>query len=426
MTAVFGSRDTVIDNTLLTAATRALRDGPNCSDFDFLALIELSQDLICYEHLVLDASSRTKPEEQENWARATSPWGALQTYAIRAMAEFPDLEIRDSALDEAARVSLMEASKGTYTEIYQEACASVGVQHLLPAFYRSDVGPDDVRFREAEQFLLQTGVDLSGMTTHTEAAALARYVFRGFYYYQVSVSARINYAPCALRAKLLAASRLTDKPSGELAALLSTEAARLKDIASEEELIDFLTAAGLRLSYDLRLTSTSVGELRVPFMFLYIMNMCQQNPGMSVPEAISVLRRRKEIAEFRETVHKILAAVRSEALTPETRDTLKASLEEINGLLQNSKYAHGVETARLSLMPFLDAGAKAATPFVSFLKALPKPLQRVLSVRIPKWMFEEHCLSDRLTVMWQLFEQRAELKDAREIFSKYWIKQNSD
>jgi len=241
MSTVFGSRDILIDNTLLTAATRALRDGPNSSDFDFLALLELSQDLICYDRLVLDGSSRTRSEDQESWDRATSPWGALQRSAIRAEAEFPDIEIRERSLDEAARVALIEASKGTYTDVYQEACASVGAQNLLPGFYTSDnAGPDDIRFRQAEQFLLERGMDLAGLVQHKDAIALARYVFRGFYYYQVAVSSRINYTPCALRAKLLAASRLATNPSGELAARLSTEAARLKDMADEQELIDLL------------------------------------------------------------------------------------------------------------------------------------------------------------------------------------------
>ena len=424
MTPVFGSRDIVIDNTLLTAATRALRDGPNCSDFDFLALVELSQDLICYEHLVLDGSSRTRAEDKESWDRATSPWRTLQTYAIRAMADFPDLEIREKALDEAARIAVVEATEGTYTKIYQEACASLGVRHLLPAFYRSDAGLDDIRFREAERFLRETGVDLSGMAQHQDAGSLARYVFRGFYYYQVAISAKINYAPCALRAKLMIASRLATKPSGELATRLTTEAARLKDLASQQEMIEFLTSAGLRLSYEIALASTSAGELKVPFMFLYIMKMCEQNPSLSVPEAVIALRRRKEIAAFRENIHKILTDIRSEALTPQTRDDLTRKLDEMSRLLQNLKYARGLEPAKLSLLPFLDLGAAAAKPFLSFLKALPKPVQEWLSVRIPKWMFEEHHLKDRLIVMWQLFEQRAELKNAREMFERYWISRN--
>jgi len=108
MNTIFGSRDILIDNTLLTAATRALLDGPNCSDFDFLALLELSQDLICYDRLVLDGSSRTRAEDKESWDRVTSPWGPLQRFAIRATADFPDLAIRERALDEAAHVALIE------------------------------------------------------------------------------------------------------------------------------------------------------------------------------------------------------------------------------------------------------------------------------------------------------------------------------
>ena len=124
MIPVFGSRDIAIDNTLLTAASRALRDGPDCSDFDFLALVELSQDLICYEHLILDGSSRTRTEDKESWDWATSPWGTLQEYAIRSIADFPGLEIRERLLDEAARVALKEAAQGTYTKIHAILWAS--------------------------------------------------------------------------------------------------------------------------------------------------------------------------------------------------------------------------------------------------------------------------------------------------------------
>jgi hypothetical protein len=196
----------------------------------------------------------------------------------------------------------------------------------------------------------------------------------------------------------------------------------LKDMADEQELIDFLAASGLRLTYDIRLTPSSLGELKIPFMFLYIMSICQENSRMSIPEAISSLRRRQEVVAFREHLHEILADMRSETMAPTIRDGLNIKLEEMMKLLQNAKYARGVQTARLSLLPFLETGAQTAKPFLNLLKALPKGLQELLSFRIPRWMFEEHLLSDRLVVMWQLFAHRAELRNARELFNAHWTK----
>jgi hypothetical protein len=125
MVAVFSPKDILIDNTLLTAGTRALNQGPRCSDFDFLALVELSQDLICYEHLVMDATSRQSSREEASWDQATSPWGAVQKYAIRRMEEYPDLSIREEMLDGAVRIALTEACAGTYTQVYRDACLSI-------------------------------------------------------------------------------------------------------------------------------------------------------------------------------------------------------------------------------------------------------------------------------------------------------------
>jgi hypothetical protein len=257
-----------------------------------------------------------------------------------------------------------------------------------------------------------------------DAQPLARYVFRGFYYYHVATSAGINYSPCALRAKLLRTSRLGSEPLGDLANRLSTEAMRLKDVARDQELIELLASAGMRLSFNVNLAPTSVSELKVPLMFSYLLREWQQSPERSFPEVILSLRRSDEILAYRDSIHSVLAALRSDALTPNDRDSINKTLKEMSQKLQQSKYAKGIETAEISLLPLLDLGVTATKPFASAVKALSAPVKHLVTLRLPRWLFEEYAPKQRMVIMWKLFEERAALRNVRELFNREWNVRN--
>lgn len=388
----------LLDNTVFTAATRALRaHAGKWAIFDFLALIDLTQSLVCYEHLLQDATSRRRPEEQASWQAATEPWARFTVHPIRQLDLMPILADREATLDTAARLALSEATTGKFDAAYRAACAEVGVNRLLPAFYTRDGGPDDERFLRAKEYLRAGNLAIQDSLTE-EREALARYVFRGLYYSEFARFQKVSYSPSPLRARLLELSTLGAPPVFDGS---QWRAQRLQDGGSA----DLLTDLGISLK------PTSRDSVRMPLVFSYLLTLCEQS-GCTIPEAVLLLRNTSEMRDLRKFFEELMGLWHAKQWGASEHARLQAVEREITRTQQAVSKATGETSATATVNPLI-------APF-SFLKAE----DLTLAFKLPRWLFSWVAGPPRVALMWNFFKEGTKFTDLRARFDAYLMRQS--
>lgn len=385
--------EVVLDNTVFTAATRALRAPLGAaSTFDFLALVDLTQSLVCYEHILSDATSRRTAEEQKSWEAVTTPWTRFTPHPILLLDTIPELGDREAALDSAARLALSEAASGKFDAAYQQAVIDTGVDRLLPAFYTTDGGVDDERFRRAKEFLMRVNPAFEEKLGKPNREALGRYVFRGLFYAEVARAQKAIYSPSPLRAKLLELSTLVVPPGFNQ---LEPRAARMQQGGG----LDLLGELGVYLK-----PSSRTG-VKLPLVFSYLLTLCEQN-GYTIPEATFVLRSKPEMRSLRQLFAKAISLWHAERWAATELQGLQAIEHELTNTMLSVTNRTGFSAATVTVSPLL-------WPF-----NMLKSDDLTLKAKLPSWLFVLVGGAPRIALLWDLFKEKTAMTDVRRRFDR--------
>jgi len=309
----------------------------------------------------------------------------------------------------AARVALLEAAAGKFSNTYENLCSKLGVSNLLPSWYTSDNGPDDVIFRDAEKELRDRGVNLTQLDKKKEARPLARYVFRGYVYFMLATVRRMTYAPCALRGKLLRESALISEPCLELRE-------RQERIA---ERLNLLERAGLSkglLAQIVQIPGDFKTEVSSPLLFPLVIRSAREK-GLKIPEAIVALRRQSDLSAFRERLAHILAH-----LSSGNREKGREAMSEANTL---GKYrelydlVQGKRRAKLCLLPFMSFVSESAKLVSTVGKEVPEVAASAFSIPLPGCLFTPLWKRPHVAALWEMLETREDFSTCREELNKY-------
>ena len=413
-----------IDNTLLTSSSRALASsGVDCSDFDFISLVELTQSMLMYDTLYTDASSRTTDEQRTEWNRATEPWLNLQTEIVEPISDTNPPQWREAALDATARRALLEASAGQYTATYRKTLADLGVENLLPAFYSQDNGCDDERFRSAEAFFKQINMECPELDPTSRQ--LARYVFRGYYYYYVALSQGIAYCPSTLRGRLMAQGINAGGNNATLQDLLAPIGAVLHNLDPANNFLAFADSLGIRVSLDL--TRPTFGNTernpQVPLTFLYVLNVCKRD-NISIPSAVFKLRRLPQFVELRQQFGHVTELLHSPAIDAFQQAQVNDAIAKFQDKIAQINKITGVTPVHLPVLPLINAMTGPAVGVLkALISALPPHAITHLKLRLPGWLFKDAVPDQKLGVLWDILGPGNPIQSARIAFNEYMSRQ---
>ncbi len=409
----------LLDNTLLTGASRALRPRETPNDLDLMALVELTQSLLCYEEIRFDASSRRTEKEQSSFREATLDWEILRNRGSGGTF-FQEIQLFDEAgvnyydlIDSAARIALQEAADGRFTKPYKNLCKKLGVPNLLPPWYTSDKGPDDVIFSNAEKELrkLDRKVDLSHLDKAKEARPLARYVFRGYVYFMLATLNEMTYVPSTLRGKLLRETLLLSDPCVELEERQKRVTERL-DLLERAGLSKGLLADIVQIPGEFK---TGVGS---PLLFPLVVRTAREK-GLKIPEAIVTLRRNSHLSAFRGKLAHIVTL-----LTSGNRDAEKKAMSEAITLGKYKELydlVQGDRMANLSLLPFMSFVSTGGKLVSDVGKQVPAVAASAFSIPLSGVLFTPLWKRPHIAALWEMLETRKDFSTCRKALDEYKI-----